>query len=85
MSFYDEWRENKALTPERRGLAHALELHRGVDPRQWRVRVDAIEDPIEKKVAEEYLHGIIARMKVARAANGGAPERTSNTRSKGRK
>lgn len=54
-------------TPRDRGIMLALELQRTVDPRDWRKRVDAIEDPEERRAAEDYLRAILTRMKVVRS------------------
>jgi hypothetical protein len=53
-----------ALTPRDRGLGHAVRIQKGYPPRQWRAQVDAIEDPAERQVAEDYLRGIIERIRV---------------------
>ena len=47
-----------------RGLAAAVALQAKVDPRQWRDRVDRIEDPEERQVADDYLRGILERTRV---------------------
>lgn len=62
------------LTPAQRGLNIGLELHRHHEPKTWRARVDAIEDPEERKAAEDYLRGIIARAKVVKALNKDTPK-----------
>lgn len=59
------------LTPRDRGLAEALRIQKTADPREWRARVDAIPDPAERQVAEEYLRGIVARMNALRALRKG--------------
>lgn len=56
------------LTPEERGRHRALLLHRYTDPRKWRAEVDAIACPVERATADNYLHGVIIRMRVAVAA-----------------
>lgn len=55
------------LTTRDRGLWHALRIQRMCAPAQWRAQVDAIEDPAERQVAEDYLRGIIERIRVLRA------------------
>lgn len=61
-------RDWEKLTPQQRGLHRALILHRYTDPRKWRESVDAIEDETERAAADNYLRGIIARIRVAVAA-----------------
>lgn len=61
-------RDWERLTPAQRGLHRALLLHRYSDPRGWRQQVDAIEDTAERAVADDYLRGILVRMKAAVAA-----------------
>lgn len=51
------------LTARDRGLSAAVDIQRRIDPRQWRAAVDAIEDPEERAVADDYLRSILARMK----------------------
>lgn len=50
-------------TPRQRGIWIALELHRRADPKTWRASVDKIEDPEARAAADDYLRGIIQRMK----------------------
>jgi len=59
------------LSPEQRGVWRALILHRYTEPRRWRVAVDAIEDEAERAAADNYLRGIILRMRAAVAAKKG--------------
>lgn len=61
-------RDWERLTPEQRGLHRALLLHRYTDPRQWRAEVDSWENPDERATANDYLRGILVRMKAAVAA-----------------
>jgi hypothetical protein len=63
------------LTPRDRGLHAALQIQRQHDPRQWRAMVDAIADPEERKVAEDYLRSIIERMRALKALRDGEPRR----------
>lgn len=56
------------LTTREKALAIAAELHRRVNPLDWRKRVDAIEDDEIRAIVDEYLRGILHRMKVAKAA-----------------
>lgn len=56
------------LPPRQRGLAIALELHRHEDPRNWRAKVDAIECPEARAVAEDYLGMMVKRINALRAA-----------------
>lgn len=57
-----------ALTPEQRGLHRALLLQRYTDPKRWRAGVDAIEDPTERAVADNYLRGMVDRIRARVAA-----------------
>jgi hypothetical protein len=59
------------LTPRDRGLGHAMRIQRQHDPREWRRQVDAIEDADERAVAEEYLRGMVDRIRVLRALKRG--------------
>jgi len=56
------------LTPEKRGLHRAMLLQRYTDPKRWRAAVDAIEDPQERAVADNYLRGMLARIRARVAA-----------------
>jgi hypothetical protein len=64
------WRDefNKLPSPEK-GLALALDIHANIHPRHWRGCVDEIDDPIARARAEEYLRGIVERMRAVKAAN----------------
>lgn len=53
-------------TPRERGLSAAVYIQLRADPAQWRSRVDAIEDPEVRAVAEQYLRDILARMRARR-------------------
>lgn len=55
-------------TPHELGLFKAIEIQRLHDPKAWRARVDEIESAEERAAAEEYLRGILTRMKAQRAA-----------------
>lgn len=59
------------LTPEQRGRWQALQLQMRADPSTWRAKVDAIEDPAERKAADDYLRGIVARTRVVAALKRG--------------
>lgn len=59
------------VTARDRGLGLALEIQRRDDPKTWRSKVDAIADPEERAVADDYLRGIVARMKAQRALKKG--------------
>ena len=55
------------LTPQQRGLVEAMRIHRREQPKRWRELVDAIPDNDERKAADDYLGGIVARMRVLAA------------------
>jgi hypothetical protein len=54
------------LTAEDRGLIAALKIQRYETPRDWRACVDRILDADERQVAEQYLRGMLERMKTAK-------------------
>lgn len=51
------------LTPAQRGLVFALDLHWRADPKTWRARVDEIQEPEARKVADDYLRAIVGRIR----------------------
>lgn len=52
------------LTARERGMARALEIQMREEPKRWRQLVDAIENLEERAAADNYLRGIVERMKV---------------------
>lgn len=54
-------------TARDRGVMRAVEIQRREDPKRWRAAVDAIADAEERAWAEDYLRGILERMKVIRS------------------
>jgi hypothetical protein len=68
------------LTPAQRGLQIGLQLHWRADPKTWRAAVDAIACPETRQVADDYLRGIVVRMRAAKAAQEGTIARHEPSR-----
>ncbi len=57
-----------APTAREKALGIACDLHRRANPLDWRKRVDAIADAEVRAIVDDYLRGILIRMKVAAKA-----------------